>query len=164
MTFDPRDYEPTDWPGLTSEPEPAHSIELWLGSDRSGEVPSCLIVSWPTGVHYTNQVGGGACHHPNLEGFLIPIPRVLDFTPCSPPVWGPLADEHADAADALLKRLEREGGGVAYTGYQARVNRDKLPLSCEAWIWLTLDRMQADEGLKGFPDKLEAIWTYENSD
>lgn len=32
-----------------------------------------LLFDAPTGVTYTNQVGGYACHHPKIEGYCIPI-------------------------------------------------------------------------------------------
>ena len=32
-----------------------------------------LIVSRPTGVFYTSQVGGYACLHPSYEGFFVPL-------------------------------------------------------------------------------------------
>ena len=34
-----------------------------------------LIIAHPTGIQYTNQVGGVACLHPCLEGFLVPLER-----------------------------------------------------------------------------------------
>lgn len=32
-----------------------------------------VVVDAPTGVSYTNQTGGYACHHPSQEGYLVPI-------------------------------------------------------------------------------------------
>jgi len=161
-----KDYEPTDWTGLTGEPDPARWVELNIGSERPGSVPSFLIVSWPTGIHYSNQVGGHACHHPSLEGFLIPILQPIDFDCCSPIGWGPLEVSDADAADALLAELTSSWSdyGLMFLGYTAKVNRDKLPLSSEAWIWLTLTKDGQGDGLRGLPDELEAVWTFENSD
>lgn len=35
-----------------------------------------IVVAAPTGVVISNQTGGCACHHPELEGYLLPVPFV----------------------------------------------------------------------------------------
>lgn len=50
----------------------------------------CLILSGPTGVTYSNQTGGYACHHPRIEGFIVPF---LSDNISEPPhvgCWGPI--------------------------------------------------------------------------
>ena len=32
-----------------------------------------MIIAYPTGVLYTNQVGGYACDHPSMEGAFVPL-------------------------------------------------------------------------------------------
>lgn len=144
---------------------------IWpLGSDRSIACFSFLIVSWPTGVIYTNQTNGLACSHPQLEGLLIPILERVDVERFCPIGWGELNSDDAHQADLALKKLQRDEyfAPLGRLGYKVTVNRDKLSESTEAWIWLTLTKDPALEPeyvtLQGFPDTLEAVWTFENSD
>ncbi len=38
-----------------------------------------LIIEAPTGVFYSNQVGGTGCGHPEVEGYLVPVERYSDM-------------------------------------------------------------------------------------
>ena len=42
-----------------------------------------IIVSHPTGIFYTEQVGGIACWHPEAEGFVMYLNHDIDFDDCS---------------------------------------------------------------------------------
>jgi Family of unknown function (DUF6210) len=42
-------------------------IELWE------HVGLGLIISWPSGIIFTNQTGGTSCLHPEFEGVFVPI-------------------------------------------------------------------------------------------
>lgn len=48
-------------------------VELW--DDERVNV----IVLAPTGIIYTNQTGGNACHQPEAEGFLVPLKEEFGF-------------------------------------------------------------------------------------
>lgn len=99
-----------------------------------------LIVDAPTGVHYSNQTGGYACHRPSQEGYLLPmfgqgldeeLARIfiedLRGHGSRPVVWPP-------------RSLERLRAAVAELGVYAAVNRDEVyPAS------LVLDETRLDE-------------------
>lgn len=63
-----------------------------------------ILAEAPTGVVYTNQSGGVMCHHPEAEGFLIPLPPI-EAQVFDPSWWyegfygialGPLLDLNSD--------------------------------------------------------------------
>lgn len=120
-----------------------------------------LIIACPSGVLYTNQVGGYACRHPELEGVFVPLPGSacerlnVHFTG---PKWSGhcydgIDDTTANFIDAILAELD--------LGTSLCVDREKFADSCEAWIWVTLSRnsllwLGLDEGT--------GVLTWENSD
>lgn len=57
------------WPNQTSKgcevTKPV--VQLW---DYEG---AGLIIPAPTGIVWSNQTGGMACHHPELEGYFLPV-------------------------------------------------------------------------------------------
>ncbi len=134
---------------------PRFTIDLW-----DNESPG-LIIACPSGVTYTNQVGGYSCHHPELEGIFVPLRGSIAeklnayFTG---PKWNgrcydSIDEETAGFIDSVLRDIDL-GGSLC-------VNREKLEESCEAWIWVKLSRnsllwLGLDEG--------EGVLTWENSD
>lgn len=105
-------------------------------------------------LQYTNQVGGTACTHPKVEGFMVPIPR-LD--------WGTLEEVFNDVwsgcvSDGQYEELQRLLDDAAYDFLKiVRGTTDS-----EAWIALEIMTNQDPifkslVGLKGF-----LTWT--NSD
>ena len=117
------------------------------------DIPSgvaCLIVSYPTGIEYTNQTGGYSCHHPSLEGFCVPLApsiyskarrewvslqdeldKILGMeSKYSGACWDGIDNEDADRLDALFEELDL---GVV-------VDRNRLGDSEEAWVWVIVTR------------------------
>lgn len=118
-----------------------------------------LVIACPSGVVYTNQVGGYACQHPELEGVFVPLPgsaaeKLNAFF--TGPKWNcrcydAIDTETATFIDAILTELDTS----------LCVDREKMADSCEAWIWVTLSRnsllwLGLDEGT--------GVLTWENSD
>lgn len=104
-----------------------------------------LIVEHPSGVRYSNQTGGTGCHHPEVEGVLVPVANDVpleDPTVLSPanelseyfagPTHGGagatsgLDPRDADFIDDVLRRC-------GY-GDVIRVDRQRLRESHEAWV------------------------------
>ena len=97
------------------------------------------VVPMKTGVIFTNQVGGIACLHPELEGVLVPFNDDYEqedyklsleyqlreiFTENG---WGKIIPKQANEIDALLKTFPDTSCAV--------VNRTKLEESYESWVW-----------------------------
>lgn len=119
-----------------------------------------LIVKTPSGVRYTNQAGGYACSHPELEGVLVPVPLKVG----RPEVdalqqhfhgsWHALQPNDADVIDGVLWRYD--------LGFLS-VDRDLLDQSYEAWVHVRIDPAGARE-LFDAPDWRSAVLTWQNSD
>jgi hypothetical protein len=122
-----------------------------------------LIVNFPSGVIYTNQVAGYACLHPKAEGVFVPLPvdagrsGIYSLQQHFRGGWRPIGVSDADIVDGILKR-----NGYSYL----EVNRSKLGESYEAWINVLIGR--ASEG--GWPSPAEGfegrtgVLTWQNSD
>lgn len=139
--------------------DPPRRVELW-GLD----LQPVLIVEWPSGVVFSNQVGGVGCIHPSLEGILVPLPGAydLDNDPlCEYREFEPGPDNRAEERDQRVKEwLVWAELDVPF------VPRTDEPLY-EAWIPVRV----REEGL-GYPYEeligafrgARAIITYLNSD
>jgi Family of unknown function (DUF6210) len=110
-----------------------------------------LIIPHPTGVVYQNQVAGMLCRQYWLEGVFVPV----DWDDAADAIedtfvgGDSLSTEDADRIDAKL------------APHSAKVNRAKLGESCEAWVWLSLEKgVRLVEGL----EPAEAVLTWPNSD
>lgn len=123
-----------------------------------------LIVKAATNVIYTNQTGGFACWHPEVEGFLVPLRanlgmRELDAlrSLCGSDFDDGIDSETADELESMLARLGFKG---------IRVDRSKLAESWESWIHVILSgELGLDVPLEGqIPESLEAVLTWPNSD
>jgi Family of unknown function (DUF6210) len=92
-----------------------------------------LIVEHPSGVRYSNQVGGFTCDRPELEGVLAPVEvseEVKERIQGLPyPGTLGITSEIADAIDALL---------AAPCSYHLRVDRERLGESQEAWVFVII--------------------------
>jgi len=126
---------------------------------------SALIVRIPSGVVYTNQTGGAACWHPEVEGVLMPLEdegswfqKQLEaiFAPPTATVGrAGLTAATADALDALLR-----GQMNAFI----RLDRARLSESHEAWVHVHLRPLEVELPLaRGFGVR-EAVLTWRNSD
>ena len=140
-----------------------------------------LIIAYPSGVIYSNQTGGTACLHPELEGVFIPLGNDLEVP--SNKLLGPqeaLADyfegpKHQgtgattglDAEDAeFIDGVLRRWGLIRFI----ELDRGKLKESHEAWVYV---RITADENsedgflslVHGFgPYPRSGVLTWQNSD
>lgn len=95
-----------------------------------------LIIAHPSGVEYTNQVGGYACLHPKLEGVLVPLITALPapeelYAHFTGPKWKGhcyegIDAETADFIDGLLCKYGWDGPIL--------VDRERMAESYEAWI------------------------------
>lgn len=124
-------------------------VELWAW-DGVG-----LIVPWPSGVFWTNQVGSCACAHPEVEGFFVPLHDLRQDKQLAVGEehwWG--SDYDASAVSRLLEQLDLADHLEPDTD---------APKMAEAWVSVRIKptaTMPALEALKG----RRAILTYTNSD
>jgi len=132
-----------------------------------------LIISTDSGVEYTNQTGGYGCLSPLLEGVFVPL---FD---CEVDQEEMLAEYFSeikyhctcmngiDAKDAdFIDKIFSLG----YYTHFLKVDREKLQLSHEAWIYVTInntsvvsDLSETTEVLYGFY-RSKGVVTWENSD
>ena len=135
--------------------ETGFTIDL-LDSDTAG-----LIIACKSGVTYTNQVGGYACRHPEIEGVFVPLPTNISeqleafFTG---PKWNgrcydEIDEETASFVDSLLQTPDL-GGTLC-------VDRARFKESCEAWI-----RVKVSMNSLLWPglNDGEGVLTWQNSD
>ncbi len=101
-----------------------------------------LVVEYPSGVRYSNQVGGVVCALPTLEGVLVPIEiadEAVEQVMALPYMQGRQGIDTAiaDAIDAVLARMT-----VRRTWL--RVDRAQLDESWEAWVHVLVDSTPPD--------------------
>jgi hypothetical protein len=123
-----------------------------------------LIVLHPSGVLYTNQVGGHGCFHPEVEGVFFPLQTDINRYELNTleqhfkGSWDALNDFEADLVDTVMRRSSRNLSWIS-------VDRSRLKDSFEAWVYVKLDpkRTKMDELLVGFDDAF-GVLTWPNSD
>jgi hypothetical protein len=117
-----------------------------------------LIVEYPSGVEFMNQVAGYACYHPVLEGFFLPLcsgefgieQRVIGvFGEYG--YWKGITEQMADEVDAVLDSY--------YLTKELCVDRSRLKETYEAWVWVC-GRCPALSDL----GEIRGVLTWENSD
>lgn len=122
-----------------------------------------LIIPWPSGVVYQNQVGGYSCQQMQEEGVFVPLENGVRqlheelhayFTG---PKWDGWCDRHiddetAEFVDSVLARM--------HDHEFIKVDRSRLTDSMEAWIHLDV---QEEHDLTGLTP-CKAILTWPNSD
>lgn len=119
-----------------------------------------LIISFPSGVIYSNQVGGTGCLHPEIEGVFFPLSvrhkKILfALQQHFKGDWHRIENSDADIIDKLLRSDEFDF---------IKVDRSKLNKSFEAWIYVHIEpTSDLIPMLSGF-GKTEGILTWENSD
>lgn len=138
-----------------------------------------VIIEYPTGVLYSNQVGGTANLHPTFEGAFVPFGNDVlipsrEFISLEshlvgyfegPRYRGTGATDGLDAEDAdFIDSILKEAGVDRWIG----VDRNRLRESCEAWVFVNV---LADEGrpdvsiCSGFePYPRRGVLTWCNSD
>jgi Family of unknown function (DUF6210) len=114
-----------------------------------------IIIPCPSGIVYRNQTSGLRCRQDSLEGTFVP----MDWPSASDAMEEILhSDPTLSVGDADRIDVALDDG---FPRYKAKVNRDKLASSHEAWVWL---RIVGDfpyvEGLQ----VSEAVLTWCNSD
>lgn len=129
-------------------------IELWNLDCFTG-----LIVPAKTGIFYTNQCGGTACTHPEIEGFYVPIQQ------CSP--------DDDPLLDIWVKRYEPDvvARFIAECFYPLDTHVAPLEEYIGQWgeAWVPVKVIRSMLGPQHAPE-LEAligrtaIITYQNSD
>ena len=121
-----------------------------------------IILSEPTGIFYTNQVGGNWCTHPEAEGVLVFVDdnysglyhKIASYTID----LMELTKEDADFLDSVFIRKAK----------YLRVDRTKLEDSMEAWIHVVF--VKPEDGFPGHNllysgfDSKSGILTWDNSD
>ena len=125
-------------------------------------------------VKVSNQTGGTACLHPEVEGIFLPLNNDYEsnLTFISPEIElskyfegskyrGTGATSGIDIEDANFINTLLESMKLKES---FEVNTQKLKDSHEAWIWLTLKKDQTElfEGFEAITE--EAILTWANSD
>lgn len=90
-----------------------------------------VIVEEPTGIQYEGQVGGMACLHPRVEGFLLPLSpegwKSLEAISCPAACWGAsISESLADVISAAWP----EGFGVV----QILFDRERIDSGTECWF------------------------------
>lgn len=125
-----------------------------------------IIVACPSGVMYSNQAGGYACRHPELEGAFLPLTAdmadgraVLDqhffYGKWKGHCYRGIDEETAQFLDDFLASSQVSRG--------ITVDRHRLAESMEAWVYVRLARHAAEEALSGF-DQAAGVLTWKNSD
>lgn len=130
-----------------------------------------LVIAWKSGVVYQNQVRGTFCDQLELEGILAP----LDFEPSEveelmriTTEQYSISEELADQIDAMLHRRL----SIKFIS----VDRERLKESCEAWVFVKLGAMPAEDSCDSYPREdnyygdlfgfagCRAVLTWANSD
>jgi hypothetical protein len=127
-----------------------------------------LILEYPSGVIYENQVGGVLCWEATGEGVLAPVdldPDAVEQIMNLPFPGGPgITPEVADAIDGVLAA----SSGARYL----KVDRARLAESWEAWVFVVADVPESSEhqiegpyfgAPRGF-GRSTGILTWHNSD
>jgi hypothetical protein len=127
-----------------------------------------LIIAHPSGVRYSNQVGGYANFHPSIEGVFVPVmePEVDQQTRLYRhfigPKWqghcyGGIDEETADFVDGVLD--------LSSSTKRIRVDRSRLQESEEAWIFVVFTAAPEDSYalFTDFPSGA-GVLTWANSD
>ncbi|KYF66073.1 DUF6210 family protein [Sorangium cellulosum] len=145
--------------------------------DLGSAVGFGAIVSFPSGVLYSNQTGGTSCLHPEIEGIYVPLAN--DCLLPGNTLVGPEIELYAyfDGPKHLgagaTRGLDEEDAGFI-NGVLARymlsgflaVDQSRLKDSHEAWVWSVLTgEPELSHGFSGFgPYPRAAVLTWSNTD
>lgn len=149
----------------------------------------CVIIREKTGVFYTNQVGGYACHHVTIEGFIIQLPSTVyhevkegEKSNNDNPYWNVYNfQEEMDKLFAPLKEDSKYAGhgyddiDVSDADYidarlphddflRITVDRDLLEQGEEAHIFVKVEIVDYDEQKKPHTVFFDGVLTWNNSD
>jgi hypothetical protein len=123
-----------------------------------------LIVLHPSGVFYTNQVGGHGCFHPEVEGIFIPLQTDINRYELNTleqhfkGSWAALNEFEANLVDTVMQRSSRDLNWIS-------VDRSRLKDSFEAWVYVKLNpkKTKVHDIVSGFDDSF-GVLTWPNSD
>lgn len=128
-----------------------------------------LIISYHTGVLYSNQTGGYACLSPKFEGAFVPLndslvnqqdrlEKYFTGSKWKGHCYDKIDVETADFVDEILTS--------SYLTSRLRVNREKLNESHEAWIHVIISHDDRDKDLQEFFGfaSVVGVLTWQNSD
>jgi len=148
------------------------SIELWQHAGMG------LIIEYPSGVICSNQTGGTACLHPEVEGVFVPLRNdTLEETHSLISPENELYEyfvgpKHKGAG--ATSGLDSEDADKIQTVLAKHclsppidIDRQRLKESHEAWVYVTIsgDEDQAAPVFSGFePYPRKGILTWSNSD
>ncbi len=112
---------------------------------ENGEDGSSLIVSANTGIIYSNQTGGVACHHPECEGFLVALGEYAqNFDDCTLGCWGGRDDKRKELATLIDSFFEEDRHPFAF-----RIDWGRISELEEAW-WPVTFRIPGVESNTGY--------------
>ena len=119
-----------------------------------------LIVLFPSGVIFTNQVGGHACLHPEAEGVFVPLSvghkKILfALQQHFNSNWHHIEEIDAQVIDKLLRSDEFEF---------ITVDKTKLEESFEAWIYVDIEEVSETFPLLNGFGKTKGVLIWQNSD
>lgn len=122
-----------------------------------------LILEFPSGVLYSNQVAGYGCYQPEIEGIMVPLPVKPGRTGLNALEnhfrggWKHLSEQDAEVVDGIFRT----------EGYDfLRVDRTRLNDSFEAWVYVRIQVPNRDRDLDlihGFKTD-RGVVTWPNSD
>lgn len=123
-----------------------------------------LIIQHPSGVLYSNQVGGHGCFHPEVEGVFFPLQTDINRSELNTleqhfrGSWDALNEFGANLVDTVLQKSGRNLSWIS-------VDPSRLNDSFEAWVYVKLKpkKTKMDERLVGF-DEAVGVLTWPNSD
>ncbi|WP_299247412.1 DUF6210 family protein [uncultured Aquimarina sp.] len=135
-----------------------------------------IIIEFPTGVLITNQTGGTACLHPEIEGVYVPLAN--DYKEATKEFLSPeiaLIDYFESAkykGSGALKGIDLEDVAVINEilaqfslHKMITIDLEKLQESHEAWIHIKISPNSHLGILKGFSGHaLKGVLTWSNSD
>lgn len=125
-----------------------------------------VIVSFKTGIYFSNQSGGYACKHPQIEGFYFPInhnEKQYDSL-CNYFVG---SKYNGWCCNGINKRDLRFINNLlaqnsCWATLPITVDTDKLKESMEAWIYIDIARN--NDLMEGFTGIQKGVLVWQNSD
>jgi len=131
-----------------------------------------LIINYPTGIIFTNQTGGTACHQSSCEGIYLPICNDITIDEnklLSPSIelekyfakskhlgHGATSGLDMDDYDRINEILNQY-----HLSEFISIEKDSLVKSHEAWIYV---KVKNHNLIDNFPANLRGILTWNNSD
>lgn len=126
-----------------------------------------IIISYKSGVFFTNQTGGLACHHPIYEGIYTPLDLDNPISFFNDIHLADIFDAYT-TKDFIITLDDADKLDIIFSKHPNMkrfiVDRSKLKESEEAWIYVIMkhDNYQYAD-IQGFKE-CKAVIIYENSD